>query len=81
MEKELDNSGLVGKKLMDLLKAYGYFLHDLLIAQFEAHGMVFINLVLICLIITKVFVKNEQKLALMLLGVFPRNAYSRASAF
>ena len=81
MEKELDNSGLVGKKLMNLLKAYGYFLHDLLIVQLEAYGMVFINLVLICLIITTVFVKNEQKLALMLLGAFPRNVYSRASAF
>ena len=35
-QEELDNSGLVGTILMDLLKAYGCRPHDLIIAKFEA---------------------------------------------
>ena len=38
-QKEIDNSGLVGTILTDLLKAYGCRSHDLIIAKFEAYGL------------------------------------------
>ena len=38
-QNELDNSGLMGTILMDLLKAYDCLPHDLIIAKFEAYGL------------------------------------------
>ena len=38
-KNELDKSGFVGAKLMDLSKAYDCLPHDLLIAKFEAYGI------------------------------------------
>ena len=39
-EKKLDNSGLVGAILMVSSKAYRYLPHDLIIAKFEAYGLI-----------------------------------------
>ena len=39
LQREFDNSGLVGTILMDLSKAYDCLPHDLIIAKFEAYGL------------------------------------------
>ena len=39
LKKELDNSGLVGKILIDLSKVYDCLHHDLLMVKVEAYGL------------------------------------------
>ena len=79
MKKGPDNSGLAGKILMDLSKAYGCLPHDLLIAKLDAYGpgkpsLNFVNSYLR-------FRTERKKIGssysdwLMLLGVFPRDPF------
>ena len=37
-QEELDKSGFVGTRLMDISKAYDSLTHDLLVAKFESYG-------------------------------------------
>ena len=38
-QEELDKSGFVGTKLMDLFKAYDSLHHDVLVAKFKVYGI------------------------------------------
>ena len=38
-QKELDQSGFVGMKPMDLSKAYGCLPHDVMVTKLEAYGL------------------------------------------
>ena len=76
MKKELENSGLVGKILLDLSKTYDCLPHNLLIAKLEAYGPDKPSLNLV-----NGFRSKGKKLALcivtglMLLRVFPRDPF------
>ena len=75
LKKELDNSGLVGKILIDLSKVYDCLHHDLLMVKVEAYGLDKPSLNLVNDYLR--FRKKVEKLVLrmvtglMLLWVFP----------